>query len=96
MSTITGPYLHNGLFTSLRDVVAFYATRDTNPERWFPKVDGKVAKFNDLAPAQHENVNVKEVPYDRNPGEKPRLDDGEIDAIVAFLRTLTDRQPPAH
>jgi cytochrome c peroxidase len=36
-------------------------------------------------------VNTTEVPYDRKAGEAPRLDDDEIDAIVAFLRTLTDR-----
>ncbi len=89
---ITAPYLHNGVFTKLRDVVAFYATRDTNPERWYPKKPGGgVAKFNDLSGKQHSNVNVKEVPYDRKPGEKPRLSDQEIDAIVAFLETLTDR-----
>ena len=29
-------------------------------------------------------------PYDRGPGERPRLDDDEIDAIVSFLQTLTD------
>lgn len=89
---ITAPYLHNGVFTKLRDVVAFYATRDTNPERWYPKKPGGgVAKFNDLSSKQYSNVNVKEVPYDRKLGEKPRLSDQEIDAIVAFLETLTDQ-----
>jgi cytochrome c peroxidase len=89
---ITAPYLHNGVFKNLRDVVAFYATRDTNPERWYPKKpDGSVAKFNDLPQKFHDNVNVKEAPYDRKPGQKPRLNDEEIDAIVAFLGTLTDR-----
>jgi len=34
---LTAPYMHNGAFSSLRDAVAFYATRDTNPERWFPR-----------------------------------------------------------
>jgi cytochrome c peroxidase len=90
---ITGPYLHNGVFARLRDVVAFYATRDTNPERWYPKKKGKVAKYDDLPKTFHDNVNVKEVPYDRKPGQKPRLDEEEIDAIVAFLQTLTDRPP---
>ena len=42
----------------------------------------------------HDNVNVDEVPYDRKPGEKPRLSEKDIDAIVAFLETLTDRQKP--
>jgi cytochrome c peroxidase len=89
---ITAPYLHNGVFKNLRDVVAFYATRDTNPERWYPrKPDGSVAKFDDLPKKFRANVNVKEVPYDRKPGQKPRLSDDEIDAIVAFLGTLTDR-----
>lgn len=88
---ITGPYLHNGVFSRLRDVVAFYATRDTNPERWYPKRDGKTAKYDDLPKEFHDNVNTKEVPYDRKPGQKPRLNDEEIDAIVAFLQTLTDR-----
>lgn len=92
--------MHNGYFTRLRDAVAFYATRDTDPARWYP---GGVP-FDDLPPAYHANVNRSEAPYDRKPGESPRLDDAEIDAIVAFLGTLTDgygaslaaqAQPPA-
>ena len=85
---VTGPWLHNGVFTKLRDVVAFYATRDTQPARWYSKAKNK---FDDLPSAYHNNVNVAEVPYDRKTGEKPRLDDSEVDAIVAFLETLTDR-----
>ena len=86
-----GPYLHNGVFASLRDVVAFYFTRDTNPERWYPKgADGAVLKFNDLPARYRDNVNTKQVPYDRHPGESPRADDADIDDIVAFLKTLTD------
>ena len=27
----TGPYMHNGLFNSLQEVMEFYNTRDTNP-----------------------------------------------------------------
>jgi cytochrome c peroxidase len=84
---VTGPWLHNGVFTKLRDVVAFYATRDTQPGHWYPKAR---QKFDDLPSAYQKNVNVSEVPYDRKAGERPRLDDSEIDAIVAFLETLTD------
>ena len=88
---ITGPYMHNGVFTSLRDAVKFYATRDTNPENWYGKgADGKVQKYDDLPAQYHDNVNVKEAPYDRKPGQKPRLNDRDIDALVAFLGTLTD------
>lgn len=31
---LTGPYMHNGVFTTLKQVVAFYNTRDSNPTRW--------------------------------------------------------------
>jgi len=90
---LTAPYMHNGALKTLREAVAFYATRDTNPERWYPKAaDGSVAKYDDLPQKYWDNVNVREVPYDRKPSEAPRLDDEEIDAIVAFLQTLTDRR----
>jgi len=90
---LTAPYMHNGALKTLREVVAFYVTRDTHPDRWYPKTaDGSVAKYNDLPQKYWDNVNVREVPYDRKPGEAPRLDDEEIDAVVAFLETLTDRR----
>ena len=89
---VTGPYMHNGSLKTLRDVVKFYVTRDTNPELWYPTdSSGKVQKFNDLPEIYHGNVNTGEVPYDRKPGEEPRLNDAEIDAVESFLRTLTDR-----
>ena len=89
---VTAPYMHNGVFRTLREAVAFYFTRDTNPERWYPKAaNGHVAKFNDLPIEHHRNVNVRQAPYDRKPGEAPRATDAEIDDIVAFLKTLTDR-----
>ncbi len=87
---ITGPYMHNGLFDNLRDAVAYYATRDTDPKKWFP--DGK--KFNDLPPQFHANVDVETPPYQRRPGQRAQLNDEEIDDIVAFLRTLTDGYKP--
>jgi cytochrome c peroxidase len=90
---VTGPWLHNGVFSNLRDVVAFYATRDTDPRRWYPKVaKGKVEKFNDLPADAQKNVNTDEVPYDRKRGQKPRLSEKDVDAIVAFLQTLTDKK----
>ena len=88
---VTAPYMHNGYFKSLRDVVSFYVTRDTDPARWYPcGADGAPAKFNDLPVAYHGNVNTSEVPYDRGPGDSPHLDAREIDDVVAFLETLTD------
>lgn len=88
--TITAPYMHNGLFDHLRDAVAFYATRDTDPARWFPA--GK--KFNDLPTQYHANVDVDTPPYQRRPNQRPQLTDTEIDDIVAFLFTLTDGYNP--
>ena len=89
---ITGPYYNNGAFASLRDAVAFYATRDVDPKRWYPKLKtGEVDKFNDLPGAYKDAVNSEEVPYDRRQGQKPRLGDRDIDALVAFLKTLTDK-----
>lgn len=90
---LTAPYGHNGVFKTLRDIVKFYATRDTNPDEWYPKkADGSVDKFNDLPSQYVENVNTKEVPLDRKAGEQPRLNDRDVDAIVAFLNTLTDEK----
>ena len=72
-----------------REAVAFYATRDTNPERWYPG-----AKFDDLPESLRGNVDVEIRPYHRKPGQRPALNDEEIDDIVAFLRTLTDGYAP--
>ena len=84
-------FFHNGLFKTLRDAVRFYVRRDTNPDEFYPRdADGKVLKFDDLPPELHRNVNIEEVPYDRHPGQAPRLNETEIDDLLAFLATLTD------
>jgi cytochrome c peroxidase len=70
----TAPYMHNGVFTDLREVVVFYNTRDRDPQRWG---DTEVP----------ETVNHDEL---GNLG----LNDHEIDAIVAFMKTLSDRPLP--
>lgn len=82
-------YMHNGVFTSLRDVVSFYATRASNPKRWYGS-----GKFDDLPPKYHEYVNTNAAPYNQNEGDAPALSEHEIDAVVAFLGTLTDEQLP--
>jgi cytochrome c peroxidase len=87
---LTSPYMHNGRFATLREAVAFYATRDTHPERWYPNGE----KFDDLPVALRGNVDVETRPYHRRPGQRPALNDEEIDDIVAFLRTLTDGYTP--
>lgn len=84
-------FFHNGRFHTLRDAVAFYASRDTDPGRWYPRnADGTVRKYDDLPKAYWANLN-QDPPFDgKKPGESPALNDDEIDDIVAFLQTLTD------
>jgi cytochrome c peroxidase len=90
-------FFHNGRFTTLKDTLAFYVRRDTNPERYYPTGDdGAPVKFDDLPPQYRRNVNTTEAPYDRRPGDAPALDGDDIDDVIAFLRTLDDGWvPPA-
>jgi len=88
-------FFHNGRFGSLTDALRFYARRDTNPDEFYPlDADGAARKFDDLPPDLAGNVNTSEVPYDRQPGDAPRLTDAEIADLEAFLDTLTDGYKP--
>lgn len=79
-------FMHNGSLRTLREVLEFYNTRGTDPDRWY----GKGRKFNDVAPRYHDNVNVNSPPLNRRPGMPHALTDAEIDDMLAFLRSLTD------
>ena len=85
-------FFHNGAIRTLRDAVAFYATRDTDPARWYPRSGGQPG-YDDLPERYWPNVS-HEVPFAPLPGGRPRLNDREIDDIVAFLGTLTDGYKP--
>lgn len=83
-------FFHNGRFTTLTEVVAFYVQRDIFPERFYLDANGQPdIKFNDL-PDFADNVNQTEGPYNRQPGDAPALNAGEITDLVNFLCTLTD------
>lgn len=85
-------YFHNGVFTSLNDVVSFYATRNSNPARWYIKADGTAdILYNDLPVAYDANV----APVN-HPGDPiaPNLSGTDIQNIVSFLCTLTDGFDP--
>jgi cytochrome c peroxidase len=83
-------FFHNGVFHTLKQVLEFYAQRDTNPGKWYRSgSDGTVRKFDDLPSEYHINVNI-EPPFDRHIGDKPRLSGQEIDDVIDFLKTLTD------
>ncbi len=86
---LTAPYFHNGAVTTLQDAVSFYATRDIDPARWYPVVDGVVDKFNDLPVAYRGNVD-QQPPFGLQPGQPPRLSAQDVQDLAAFLRTLTD------
>ena len=42
-------FFHNGVMHSLEQVIRFYNTRDTQPQLWYPTVDGKPRAVNDPA-----------------------------------------------
>ena len=80
---VTAPYMHNGLFRDLRTVILFYnrynsknAARAVNPETGEP--------FG--LPEVMDSLAVTELTHG------PALDDQRIDALVAFLETLTDQR----
>jgi cytochrome c peroxidase len=80
---VTPPYMHNGVFKDLRTVVLFYnkynsrsLARQINPET------GEAwAK-----PEVPENLSMELLE------SGPALDDRRIDALVAFMKTLTDQR----
>ena len=87
-------FFHNGVYHSLRQVVEFYALRDSDPERIYPTdANGVVRKFDDLPGQFHSNVDTVDAPFNRQRGHAPALTPQEIDDVIAFLRTLTDGYP---
>jgi len=80
---VTGPYMHNGVFKDLKTVVLFYnkyntksAKRQINPETGEKWSEPEVA----------ENISMKELQTG------PALDNKRINALVAFMKTLTDKR----
>jgi len=87
---IRDAFFHNGVFSSLRQVLEFYVERDLYPEKYYSRnPDGTVHKFDDMPADQADNVD-HDPPLDRKPGQSPALTDGDIDDLMAFLQTLTD------
>jgi cytochrome c peroxidase len=80
---VTGPYMHNGVFADLRTVILFYNKYNSKlPERQINPETG--APFD--PPEVPANIALTELETG------PALDDQRIDAIVAFLKTLTDKR----
>ena len=78
-------YSHNGYFKSLKSIVHFYNTRDVKDECPDPFTAEKDALEMDCWPAPEvpDNVNASEL-------GNLMLTDEEEDAIVAFMKTLSD------
>lgn len=77
---VTSPYMHNGVFKDLRTVILFYDTFN-NPER---KINPETnAPWGD-AEIEH-SVNLKDL-------KSKKLSEQKVDALVAFLKTLTDKR----
>jgi cytochrome c peroxidase len=68
-------YMHNGVFKSLHEVVDFYNTRDVEGRVW---------------PAAECDRNLNDELFTGLPIGNFELDDEAVDAIVAFMATLTD------
>ena len=79
-------FMHNGFFKNLKEVVEFYATRNSNPTRWY----GPAGVPNDLPVAYLPNIQKDHAPFNSPPEAGPVLTPAEIDDVVAFLKTLTD------
>ena len=80
---VSGPYMHNGVFKNLRTVVLFYNKYNTrNPDRQINPETGKPWAMPEIP----QNLSVMELT------EGPALDDRRIDALVAFMKTLTDQR----
>ncbi|MCC0012944.1 MAG: c-type cytochrome, partial [Rhodobiaceae bacterium] len=78
---VTGPYMHNGVFKDLRTVILFYNKYNTKSEK--RRINPETGKpFR--APPVPETISEKELT------DGPALDDEKVDALVAFLKTLTD------
>jgi len=83
-SGLVRPYMHNGVFKSLRDVVHFYNTRDALPRCATAKGIGVTCW---PAPEIAANENTTQM---GNLG----LTGPEENAIAAFLSTLSDGYTP--
>jgi len=91
-----GAFFHNGRFHTLRDALRFYVRRDTDPRLWYPlDPQGAVVKFDDLPPERRGNVDTIDLPLTLSAGAQPVWSDAEIEDVIAFLQTLSDRDAQA-
>jgi cytochrome c peroxidase len=80
---VTAPYMHNGVFKDLRTVVKFYNKYNSkNPKHQIDPETGQPW----AAPEVPGTISREELE------EGSALDSRRVDALVAFLKTLTDKR----
>jgi cytochrome c peroxidase len=79
-------FMHNGVFNNLAEVVRFYSTVKSNPQRLY----GPSGIPNDLPAKYLTNIETTKAPFNRAATAGPVLTEPEVADIVAFLRTLSD------
>ncbi|WP_353472471.1 cytochrome c peroxidase [Salipiger sp. H15] len=77
---VTAPYMHNGAFEDLRTVILFYNSYNTRNEK--RKINPETGA--PFGPPEVAETLAPELT------DGPALDDKRIDALIAFLKTLTD------
>ena len=90
-------YFHNGVFTTLSQVLDWYVNRNRQPGRFYQhNADGSVRLYDDLPRQFIANVDVTDAPFNRHPGEPPALSKAQQRDILAFLGALSDGYQPHH
>lgn len=88
-------FFHNGVYSTLKQVLDFYNLRSVQPEKIYPRDrSGHVAVYNDLPKSMQANVDTTDAPFDRHPGDATALTALDIDDIIAFIHTLDDGYAP--
>lgn len=85
-------FFHNGAVRGLANAVRFYASRDSNPQEWYPRTGSSILKFDDLPKVFVENLDTLS-PFDKDRGAQPKMSDQEVADVVAFLQALNDGYP---
>jgi cytochrome c peroxidase len=84
-------FFHNGVFSTLKQVLDFYDFRDTAPDKIYPRnADGRLQKFNDLPPRYLANIDIADPPFNQQHGDAPPMTEQNEADIIAFINTLVD------
>ncbi len=77
---VTAPYMHNGVFKDLKTVVEFYDKYNNNL-----RIKNPETKKAWDEPEIKDNISLKEL-------KAKELSDKKVEALVAFMKTLTDKK----